>query len=61
MPTAWSTIMRISDIIFNNKNEGEDIITVLYLSTRLLRNISAGRGGTHLHSEHSEMGAGRMW
>lgn len=48
--------MRINDVIVNNKNEGEDIIAALYLSTRLLRNISAGRGGTHLHSRQEECG-----
>lgn len=48
--------MRINDVIVYNKNEGEDIIAALYLSTRLLRNISAGRGGTHLHSRQEECG-----
>lgn len=53
MPGVWGTIVKISDVIFNDKNGWEDLITALCLSTLLLRNISAGRGGAHLHSEHS--------
>lgn len=45
MPGARGTIVKISDVIFNDKNEWEDIVTASYLSTLLLRNISAGRGG----------------
>lgn len=45
MPGARGTIVKISDVIFSDKNEWQDVVTALYLSTLLLRNISAGRGG----------------
>lgn len=45
MPGARGTIVKISDVIFNDKNEWEDIVTAPYLSTLLLSNSSAGRGG----------------